>query len=111
MTNPKTPRIDVTRCYVLPVSCGVSFGYPAMYPYTDSMRRVRPATLAIAALFALAACGAGGPAICTSAGGTYQAGTCTRSSAGQQGAEQQCQARGGVYLRGQDLCAVGAGGA
>jgi hypothetical protein len=82
-----------------------------MYPYTDSMRRVRPAPLAIAASFALAACGAGGPAICTSAGGTYQAGTCTRSSAGQQGAEQQCQARGGVYLRGQDLCAVGAGGA
>ena len=111
MTNPKTPRIDVTRCYLLPVSCGVSFGYSAMYPYTDSMRRVRPALLAIAALFALAACGAGGPAICTSAGGTYQAGTCTRSSAGQEGAEQQCQARGGVYLRGQDLCAVGAGGA
>jgi hypothetical protein len=79
--------------------------------YTGSMRRVQPVTLAIAALLGLAACGAGGPAICTSAGGTYQAGTCTRSSAGQEGAERQCQARGGAYLRGQDICAVGAGGA
>jgi hypothetical protein len=82
-----------------------------MYHYTDSMRPVRSVTLAIAVLLGLAACGAGGPAICTSAGGTYQAGTCTRSSTGQQGAEQECQARGGVFLRGQDLCAVGAGGA
>ena len=71
-----------------------------------------PATvsLAIAALLSLAACSGGGLAICTSAGGTYAAGTCTRSSAGQQAAEQQCQARGGVYLGGQDICAVGAGG-
>jgi hypothetical protein len=74
------------------------------------LRPVGPAPLALAALLSLAACSGGGLGICTSAGGTYAAGTCTRSSAGQQAAEQQCQARGGVYLGGQDICAVGAGG-
>lgn len=74
------------------------------------LRPVSPVPLALAVLLSLAACSAGGLGICTSAGGTYAAGTCTRSSAGQQAAEQQCQARGGVYLRGQDICAVGAGG-
>ena len=74
---------------------------------------VRPASLlpfGIAALLFLGACSTDGRAICASAGGTYASGTCTRSSAGQQAAEQQCQARGGVYLGGQDICAVGAGG-
>lgn len=74
------------------------------------LRPVSPVPLAIAVLLSLAACSAGGLGICTSAGGTYEAGTCTRSSAGQQAAERQCQARGGVYLGGQDICAVGAGG-
>ena len=74
------------------------------------LRPVGPVPLALAVLLSLAACSAGGLGICTSAGGTYAAGTCTRSSAVQQEAEQQCQARGGVYLRGQDICAVGAGG-
>ena len=74
------------------------------------LRPVGPVPLALAALLSLAACSTGGLGICTSAGGTYAAGTCTRSSAGQQAAEQQCQARGGVYLGGQDICAVGAGG-
>lgn len=74
------------------------------------LRPASPAPLALAALLSLAACSAGGLGICTSAGGTYAAGTCTRSSAGQEAAEQQCQARGGVYLGGQDTCAVGAGG-
>jgi hypothetical protein len=71
---------------------------------------VRSVTLAIVALLSLGACSAGGPSVCASAGGTYAAGTCTRSSAGQEAAEQLCQARGGVFLRGQDICAVGAGG-
>jgi hypothetical protein len=71
-------------------------------------RPVSPAPLVIAVLLALTACSAGGPAICESAGGTYAAGVCTR--AGDEAAQQQCQARGGVYLRGQDVCAVGAGG-
>src|SRR5512137_2305927 len=66
------------------------------------MRPVSPVPLALAVLLSLAACSAGGLAICTSAGGTYAAGTCTRSSAGPQATEQQCEARGGVYLRGQD---------
>lgn len=74
------------------------------------MRAVRSVPFAGAALLSLAGCSAGGLAICTSAGGTYAAGTCTRSSAEQQAAEQQCQARGGVYLRGQDTCEFGAGG-
>jgi hypothetical protein len=77
---------------------------------TALLRPVSPVPLALAALLSLAACSTGGLGICTSAGGTYAAGTCTRSSAGQQAAEQQCQARGGVYLGGQDICAVGAGG-
>jgi hypothetical protein len=74
------------------------------------LRRVSPVPLALAALLSLAACSGGPLGTCSSAGGTYAAGTCTRSSAGQQAAEQQCQARGGVYLGGQDICAVGAGG-
>jgi hypothetical protein len=73
------------------------------------MRRMSPVLVAIAILLCLAACSPG-QAICTSAGGTYSVGTCTRSSANQQAAEQLCQARGGVYLRGQDSCAIGASG-
>ena len=71
-------------------------------------RPVSPVPLVVAVLLSLTACSAGGPAICASAGGTYAAGVCTR--AGEEAAEQQCQARGGVYLTGQDICAVGAGG-
>ena len=67
-----------------------------------------PVPLAIAVLLALAAYSAGGLAICASAGGTYAAGVCTRAV--HEAAEQECQARGGVYLTGQDICAVGAGG-
>jgi len=75
------------------------------------MRAVRSVPFAIAAMLSLAGCSAGGLAICTSAGGTYEAGTCTRStSAEQQAAEQQCEGRGGVYLRGQDTCEFGVGG-
>jgi hypothetical protein len=74
------------------------------------MRAVWPVPFAIAALLSLAGCSAGVLAICTSAGGTYAAGTCTRWSAGQQAAEQQCESHGGVYLGGQDICVVGAGG-
>jgi len=74
------------------------------------MRRPSLGLLAVAALLSLTACSSGTLAICASAGGTYAAGTCTRSSADQQAAEQLCEARGGVYLRGQDTCAIGAGG-
>jgi hypothetical protein len=74
------------------------------------MRAVRPIPFAIAALLSLAGCSAS--AICTSAGGTYAAGTCAHStSAEQQEFEQQCEARGGVYLGGQGTCLVSAGGA
>ena len=71
---------------------------------------VRPVSFAIAALLSLAGCSAS--ALCTSAGGTYAAGTCTRStSAEQQKFERQYQARGGVYLGSQGTCLVSAGGA
>jgi len=74
------------------------------------MLAVRPVPLAIAALLSLAGCSAS--TICTSAGGTYAAGTCTRStSEAQQAFERECQARGGVYLGGQGICLVSAGGA
>jgi hypothetical protein len=76
------------------------------------MRAVRPVPFAISALLSLAGCSASGLAICTSAGGTYESGTCTRStSAEQREFEQQCEARGGVYLGGQGSCLVSAGGA
>ena len=75
------------------------------------MRTVRPVHFAIASLLFLSGCSASGLAICTSAGGTYAAGTCTGStSAEQQAVEQQCEARGGVYLGGQGICLVSAGG-
>lgn len=74
------------------------------------MRRPSRVLLAVVALLSLTACSSGALAICASTGGTYAAGTCTRSSADQQAAEQLCEARGGVYLRGQDTCAIGAGG-
>jgi hypothetical protein len=83
---------------------------PTWRAATARLRPVSPVPLALAGLLSLTACSVGGLGICTSAGGTYAAGTCTRSSDGQQAAEQQCQARGGVYLGGQDICAVGAGG-
>lgn len=51
------------------------------------MRRMSPVPVVIAILLCVAACSFG-QAICTSAGGTYSVGTCTRSSANQQAAEQ-----------------------
>ena len=70
---------------------------------------VRPASFAIAALLSLTGCSAS--AICTSAGGTYAAGTCTRpTSEDERAFEQQCQASGGAYLGGQRICEFGPGG-
>jgi hypothetical protein len=74
------------------------------------MRPVRSVPLAIVALLGLVGCSAGALAVCTSAGGTYAAGTCTRSSAELEAAERRCRARGAVYLSGQDICVLGAGG-
>jgi hypothetical protein len=81
----------------------------------DSLTRLltrppaRPVSFAIAALLSLAGCSAS--AICTSAGGTYAAGTCTRPMTEDQRAfEQQCEGYGGVYLTGQDTCEFGTGG-
>jgi hypothetical protein len=73
-------------------------------------------TLLMAGLFAVAlAGGAAGcaldvTAMCERAGGTYAGGTCTRWSPGQQAAQDACEGNGGVYLRGQDSCELGAGG-
>jgi hypothetical protein len=64
----------------------------------------------IAALAMLGGCVAGGGSLCEAAGGRYEAGTCARSSPELQAAQDRCQASGGVYLGGQDRCAVGANG-
>ena len=69
----------------------------------------RAILLAIAVVLPVTGCA--GASICAAAGGTYADGTCTRWSAGQEAAEQWCQRHGGVYLRGQDDCQFGAGGA
>jgi len=67
------------------------------------------AAVAALALSVAGCAGASGTAICEAAGGTYTAGTCSRSSPGQQAAERACEGRGGVYLSGQDTCAFGMG--
>lgn len=66
--------------------------------------------IAMSSLVALGGCVAGAGSLCEAAGGRYAAGACTRSSPELQAAQEQCQANGGVYLGGQDRCAVGAGG-
>ncbi len=77
-------------------------------------RSARPAgvaALAMAALVALGGCATGGGSLCEAAGGHYAAGTCLRIwTPAQQAAQEQCQANGGVYLNGDDRCAVGGSG-
>jgi len=69
------------------------------------------AALATAALVAFGGCAAGGGSLCEAAGGRYTAETCVRAlTPAQQAAQEQCQANGGVYLDGQDRCAVGGSG-
>ena len=69
----------------------------------------RAPVLAVAAiLLALAGCNA--VATCQAAGGTYVGSTCTRSNPLESQIKAQCESGGGVYLRGQDLCAYGEGG-
>jgi len=80
-----------------------------------TMRKVgrssRVAALATAALVAFGGCAAGGGSLCEAAGGRYTAGTCVRAlTPAQQAEKEQCQANGGVYLDGQDRCAVGGSG-
>jgi hypothetical protein len=65
-------------------------------------------------LLLLAGCAGSGPrsgtTLCEAAGGSYAGGTCTRSDPNRQAAERMCDASGGVYLAGQDQCAIGMGG-
>ncbi len=68
-----------------------------------------PLRIAIA-VAALSLAGCASASLCTSAGGTYAGSTCTRWSAGQEADSEWCQARGGVYLGGQDRCEWGSGG-
>jgi len=76
---------------------------------TRLLNRYGLATMAI--VQALSGCALGSASLCSSAGGTYTTGTCVRSSPGRSEAEERCQARGGVYLGGQERCIVSAGGA
>jgi hypothetical protein len=78
-------------------------------------RRARPLSLAALALSALALSACAGTvkvssrAICEAAGGSYADGTCSNFGPGARRAEQMCEAQGGVYLLGEDVCAMGGG--
>jgi hypothetical protein len=48
--------------------------------------------------------------ICQSAGGKYTAEGCDGSTPAQHAARDWCETHGGVYLAGQDYCAMGHGG-
>ena len=72
-------------------------------------RGVRTIAMAAAAL-SLAGCGIDAASVCKSAGGTYVGSTCSRSSPREQAVKESCESGGGVFLRGQDLCAYGEGG-
>jgi hypothetical protein len=74
------------------------------------IRRATSVSLAIAVLLSAAGCGLNPSTICEGAGGTYVGGTCSRWGPRQQAEEQMCESSGGVYLRGEESCAVGEGG-
>jgi len=48
--------------------------------------------------------------ICRNAGGKYTNTGCDVSSPAQKSAKDWCETHGGVYLAGQEYCALGAGG-
>ncbi len=50
-----------------------------------------------------------GRAICEAAGGSYDSGTCSNFGPGPRKAQHMCEAQGGVYLLGEDTCAMGGG--
>jgi hypothetical protein len=60
-------------------------------------------------ILCVAAC-ADSAATCSRAGGEYANGACTLSGPSQQAARQWCEANGGVYLAGPNLCGYGSGG-
>jgi hypothetical protein len=66
--------------------------------------------LALALIGGVAGCGLDARKLCERAGGTHTGTSCTRSTPGEQAAEDACEAHGGVYLRGQDRCEIGGGG-
>jgi hypothetical protein len=75
---------------------------------------IRPVDRVVFAIAAAVLSSAGcvsGSTLCAGAGGTYAGGACIRSSPSRSAAEEQCEARGGVYLGGEDRCVVSAGGA
>jgi hypothetical protein len=73
-------------------------------------RALKVGVLALGLIGAMAGCGLDARKWCEGAGGTYTGTSCTRSAPGERAAEDACEARGGVYLRGQDRCEVGGGG-
>jgi hypothetical protein len=64
-------------------------------------------------LLSLSACTGGvklsSRTMCEAAGGAYAGRTCNQSSASPRTAQQMCDAHGGVYLAGEDVCALGEG--
>jgi len=45
--------------------------------------------------------------LCTAAGGTYSGNTCNPGATNQKSAAQMCQAHGGYYDTGADVCEIG----
>jgi hypothetical protein len=65
----------------------------------------------VALTFLLSACSTAELSrICQSAGGNYTTEGCDASTPAQQAARDWCETHGGVYLAGQDYCAMGHGG-
>jgi hypothetical protein len=62
----------------------------------------------LAMLASLSGC-SGSAAICSSAGGTFENGTCTRHSASDDADRQWCESHGAIYLAGSGTCAWGEG--
>jgi hypothetical protein len=63
----------------------------------------------VVTILCVAAC-ADSAATCSRAGGEYANGACTLSGSSQLAVRQWCEANGGVYLAGPNLCGYGSGG-
>ena len=63
----------------------------------------------VVTILCVAAC-ADSAATCSRAGGEYANGACTLSGPSQLAGRRWCDANGGVYLAGPNICGYGSGG-
>lgn len=63
----------------------------------------------VVTILCVAAC-ADSAATCSRAGGEYANGACTLSGPSQLAVRRWCEANGGVYLAGPNICGYGSGG-